>query len=246
MSLIGRRRLIRYSRFPGEGHDLLQISALVRSAEARCRHLGNDSGCRNKKSQVLNYCALGLHDSQTTPRLATTRLRTAVNFMSASSSVNIAELIDGRPLGRMQITIIVLCGLVALLDGFDLLAIGVAAPAMAGPLHIAPNQLGAVFSAALFGLMFGAFGLGPIADRYGRRCVLISATAMFGVFALGSVFGTPLAGFLVSRFAVRSVLPAALVGSALTLGGVGYASQSIILVIMLMGSVLTCQAISTQ
>jgi MFS transporter, AAHS family, 4-hydroxybenzoate transporter len=338
------------------------------------------------------------------------------------------------PLRRMQITIIVLCGLVALLDGFDLLAIGVAAPAMAGPLNIAPNQLGAVFSAALFGLMLGAFGLGPIADRYGRRYVLISATALFGVFtlcttravtlqqillfrflagvglggampsfislaaeytprskrqavvgllwtgfplggvmvgllasrvidavgwqslfyiggilplglsmvliralpdsieclvmrgaawqeirnllvrisptvniesgcqfvidgeknggapvwqlfsagratgtvllwvsyfitfmmlvtsaawaptllrragtdgaqssfaiavfALGSVFGTPLAGFLVSRFAVRSVLPAALVGSALTLGGVGYASQSIILVIVLMG-----------
>src|SRR5215468_1308706 len=89
--------------------------------------------------------------------------------MSASSSVNIAELIDRRPLGRMQITIIVLCGLVALLDGFDLLAIGVAAPAMTGPLHIAPNQLGAVFSAALPGLMLGAFGLGPVADRYGRH-----------------------------------------------------------------------------
>ena len=97
--------------------------------------------------------------------------------MSASSSVNIAELIDRRPLGRMQITIIVLCGLVALLDGFDLLAVGVAAPAMARPLHIAPNQLGAVFSAALFGGMLGAFGLGPIADRYGRKYVLIGATA---------------------------------------------------------------------
>jgi MFS transporter, AAHS family, 4-hydroxybenzoate transporter len=84
------------------------------------------------------------------------------------------------PSGEMQITIIVLCGLVALLDGFDLLAIGVAAPAMAGPLHIAPNQLGAVFSAALFGIMLGAFGLGPIADRYGRRCVLISAAARLG------------------------------------------------------------------
>ena len=114
--------------------------------------------------------------------------------MSASSSVNIAELIDQRPLGRMQITIIVLCGLVALLDGFDLLAIGVAAPAMAGPLHIAPNQLGAVFSAALFGLMLGAFGLGPIADRYGRRYVLISATALFGVFTLCTARAVTLTG----------------------------------------------------
>jgi MFS transporter, AAHS family, 4-hydroxybenzoate transporter len=100
----------------------------------------------------------------------------------------------------MQITVIVLCGLVALLDGFDLLAIGVAAPAMAEPLHIAPNQLGAVFSAALFGLMLGAFGLGPIADRYGRRCVLISATAMFGVFTLCTAGAATLQQILLFRF----------------------------------------------
>ena len=100
----------------------------------------------------------------------------------------------------MQITIIVLCGLVALLDGFDLLAVGVAAPAMARPLHIAPNQLGAVFSAALFGLMLGAFGLGPIADRYGRRCVLIGATATFGVFTLCTASAGTLQQILLFRF----------------------------------------------
>jgi AraC-like DNA-binding protein len=92
--------------------------------------------------------------------------------MSASSCVNITDLIDRCPFGRLQIRIIILCGLVALLEGFDLLAISVAAPAMAGPLHIASNQFGFLFSAALFGLMLGAFGLGPMADRYGRRRVL--------------------------------------------------------------------------
>ena len=51
--------------------------------------------------------------------------------MSASSPVNITELIDRYSLGPSQIKIIVLCGLVALFDGFDLLAIGVAGPAMA-------------------------------------------------------------------------------------------------------------------
>src|SRR5260221_11103112 len=104
--------------------------------------------------------------------------------MAGSSSVNITELIDRYPLGPSQIKIIVLCGVVALLDGFDLLAIGVAAPTMAGPLHIAPRQFGFIFSAALFGLMLGAFGLGPIADRYGRRRGLIGQTATFGVFTL--------------------------------------------------------------
>ena len=120
--------------------------------------------------------------------------------MSVSSCVNITELIDRCPLGRLQIRIIVLCGLVALLDGFDLLAIGVAAPAMAGSLHIAPNQLGAVFSAALLGLMLGAFGLGSIADRYGRRCVLIAATATFGLFTLCTASAATLQQILLFRF----------------------------------------------
>jgi MFS transporter, AAHS family, 4-hydroxybenzoate transporter len=75
-----------------------------------------------------------------------------------------------------------------------------AAPAMAESLHIAPNQLGAVFSAALFGLMLGAFGLGPIADRYGRRYVLISATALFGVFTLCTARAVTLQQILLFRF----------------------------------------------
>jgi cytochrome bd ubiquinol oxidase subunit II len=41
----------------------------------------------------------------------------------------------------------VLCGLVALLDGFDLLAIGVAGPAMAGPLPRARRQRYAIAEA---------------------------------------------------------------------------------------------------
>jgi AAHS family 4-hydroxybenzoate transporter-like MFS transporter len=120
--------------------------------------------------------------------------------MSASSSVNITELIDRYPLGPSQIKIIVLCGLVALLDGFDLLAIGVAAPAMAGLLHIAPRQFSFIFSAALFGLMLAAFGLGPIADRYGRRCVRIGATVTFGVFTFCTASAATLQQILLFRF----------------------------------------------
>jgi MFS transporter, AAHS family, 4-hydroxybenzoate transporter len=49
------------------------------------------------------------------------------------------------------------------------------------------------------------------------------SSVAFALFALGNVFGAPLSGFLVSRFAARRVLPAGLVGSALTLSAVGAA-----------------------
>jgi hypothetical protein len=90
------------------------------------------------------------------------------SYMSLTSAVDVTELIDQRPLGALQIRIIVLCGLVALLDGFDLLAIGVAAPAMSKALQIPPNQLGTVFSSALFGLM--AFWEFESANLSGRPC----------------------------------------------------------------------------
>jgi MFS transporter, AAHS family, 4-hydroxybenzoate transporter len=71
---------------------------------------------------------------------------------------------------------------------------------MAGPLHIAPNQFGAIFSAALLGLMVGAFGLGPIADRHGRRSVLIGAAATFGIFTLSTAGAATLQQILLFRF----------------------------------------------
>jgi AAHS family 4-hydroxybenzoate transporter-like MFS transporter len=100
----------------------------------------------------------------------------------------------------MQIRIIVLCGLVGLFEGFDVGAIGLAAPAMAGPLHFAPNQLGAVFSAAVLGLMLGAFGLGPMADRFGRKWVLIGSTAIFGGLTLCTAGAVTFQQILLLRF----------------------------------------------
>src|SRR3954451_11857662 len=93
-----------------------------------------------------------------------------------SVSVNVDDVIDRHPLGGFQFGIIGLCALIALLDGFDLQSIGLAAPSIAAALHIPPPQLGTVFSAALAGLTVGAFGLGPVADRIGRKQVLIAAT----------------------------------------------------------------------
>ena len=114
--------------------------------------------------------------------------------------INVMELIDSQRLNRAQIAIVGLCGLIAVFDGLDLQAIGLAAPAMAADLHIAPRALGPVFSAALAGLAVGAFSLGLAADRIGRKRVLIGSTLCFGAFTLCTAFASSLNELLIIRF----------------------------------------------
>ena len=120
--------------------------------------------------------------------------------MESNADVDVMELIDSQRVSGAQITIVVLCGLIAVLDGLDLQAIGLAAPAMAAALHIGPRALGSVFSAALAGLAVGAFGLGLAADRTGRKGVLIGSTLCFGVFTLCTAFASSMNALLIFRF----------------------------------------------
>lgn len=76
------------------------------------------------------------------------------------------------------------CFLIAALEGYDIQAFGVAAPRMAPELGLGPAELGWAGSAAMIGLVVGAFGGGWLADRIGRRPVLAGSVAIFGVFSL--------------------------------------------------------------
>ena len=120
--------------------------------------------------------------------------------MPGTPAFNVSDLIDTRPLGALQIRIVGLCTLVALLDGLDLQSIGLAAPGIAADLHIPQHWLSAVFSAALAGLALGAFGFGVLADRVGRKAVLIGATACFGIFTICTALAPSFAVLLVFRF----------------------------------------------
>src|SRR3954471_8433399 len=101
---------------------------------------------------------------------------------SASREIDVASLFDDRPIGGLQIRVFVLCALVALLDGVDSQAIGVAGPLIAAQLKMPPGTFSWAHSAGLFGATIGALIFGPIADYFGRRATLIFATALFGVF----------------------------------------------------------------
>ena len=92
------------------------------------------------------------------------------------------------------------CLLAAMIEGFDIQSMGVAAPRMLPALHLTPGQAGWAFSASLIGLMVGASFGGVIADRIGRRPVLVASVAAFGVFSLITVQATGFAPLLAIRF----------------------------------------------
>jgi AAHS family 3-hydroxyphenylpropionic acid transporter len=77
-----------------------------------------------------------------------------------------------------------LCFLAAILEGLDLQSTGLAAPRLGPWLHISKPVLGAVFSIGSLGLLAGALLGGWLADRIGRKRVLMGAVLMFGLFSL--------------------------------------------------------------
>jgi AAHS family 4-hydroxybenzoate transporter-like MFS transporter len=68
-----------------------------------------------------------------------------------------------------------LCGLCMIMDGFDVQAMGYVAPALIKQWQIDKGALGPVFGAGLLGIMVGSLCLSIVADRIGRRPVLIGA-----------------------------------------------------------------------
>src|SRR5208337_4714166 len=97
--------------------------------------------------------------------------------------VNVTKLIDQGPVTRFQIGIIICCALVNLFDGADTQSIGVAAPFIAEGLGIKIASFGPIFSSALVGATLGAATFGPLADRFGRKTLLISVFTILTALA---------------------------------------------------------------
>ncbi|MBU6378622.1 MAG: MFS transporter [Gammaproteobacteria bacterium] len=106
---------------------------------------------------------------------------------------------------------VLLCFLVAVLEGFDIQALGVAAPRMAPELGLTAGEMGWLFAIGSIGILFGASLGGRIADRYGRKPAFIVAVVVFGAFTLLmsvlSVFETLLVARFVAGLGFGAALP---------------------------------------
>ncbi len=80
-----------------------------------------------------------------------------------------------------QMLVLVIALLLAALDGFDALSMSFVAPILGRDWHIGKDVLGLLLSSSLAGMAIGAIALSPLADKHGRRAMVLGAIALLAI-----------------------------------------------------------------
>src|SRR5579875_3526002 len=108
----------------------------------------------------------------------------------ATQRIDARVLINNSAFGGYQIGVFVLCFVAMIIDGYDVQVIGVAAAGIRETLKLEPATLGIVITAGQVGVILGAVFLAPLADRMGRKRLMIASLLLFGVFSFLTAFAT--------------------------------------------------------
>lgn len=120
--------------------------------------------------------------------------------MASDLPADVAGTIDTAGVGPLQRTVFVLCFCAIFVDGFDLQILPFTAAAILKDLAFAPSLLGALVSASLLGMVASGLICGILADRFGRRPVILGGMFVFGLFTLVKIFARSYETLLVFQF----------------------------------------------
>lgn len=115
--------------------------------------------------------------------------------------------LDQAPLRSRQVLVIGIALLLSALDGYDSLSMAFVAPALAHEWGIGKGVIGLLLSSSLVGMAVGALALSPLADKLGRRNVVLGALVVM-------IAGTALS-------ALAATVPVLLAARVLTGVGIG-------------------------
>src|SRR5262245_45245151 len=104
--------------------------------------------------------------------------------MSTTTTVNVTDVVDNSRIGAFQVGVFILCALCLVMVGFDVQVLGYVGPSLIQEWGITRAELGRVVGAANFGVLLGAVLFTMLADKIGRRPVLIGATLFFSIVTL--------------------------------------------------------------
>ncbi|UJW77024.1 MFS transporter [Rhizobium sp. SL42] len=115
-------------------------------------------------------------------------------------NIDVNEIIDSGPFGRFQWTVVALCALLLVVDGYDVFVAGTVLPTLIAEWGLTKPQAGTLQAWALFGMMFGALIFGPLADRIGRKKGIAISFLLFTVATLLTGFANTPDQFKLFRF----------------------------------------------
>jgi AAHS family 4-hydroxybenzoate transporter-like MFS transporter len=117
-----------------------------------------------------------------------------------ADSVRIRDVLDSGRFTLYQIWICALCFLLAFFDGFDLSLVGISQPEISEFLDSTPAALGGAMSAGNIGALIGALVLGMLADRFGRKQMLLVSAFTFGIFTFSIAYIQSVEQLVLLRF----------------------------------------------
>src|SRR6478609_1196385 len=136
------------------------------------------------------------------PRISRVRRSHESELPVTKLAYNVQDVIDNTPMGFKRWSIVVLCFVIALLDGFDTQSIAFIGPAIAEDFGLQATDMTWVITASTVGMCVGAMSLGTFGDRIGRKKTILLALALFGVFSLAGAFAQSLEQIVILRFLI--------------------------------------------
>jgi AAHS family benzoate transporter-like MFS transporter len=97
-------------------------------------------------------------------------------------AIDINRMIDESKFNRFHVSVLLWCAFIIVFDGFDLVVYGSIVPVLMKEWGLTAIQAGTLSSYALFGMLFGALIFGSLADKIGRKSVIIICIIIFSVF----------------------------------------------------------------
>jgi MFS transporter, AAHS family, benzoate transport protein len=114
-------------------------------------------------------------------------------------SVSLNSIMEKLPMTRQRYMVLIMVVFVMIFEGYDTMIMPYVMPKLEKLWHLSPLQLGSLASYGAIGLLIGSLFLGPVADRFGRRPIIIFGLIWFSIFTGLTIFSNTYASFAILR-----------------------------------------------
>lgn len=114
--------------------------------------------------------------------------------------IDVSRFIEEQKFNRFHLNLLIACIFIIIVDGYDMFMLGAILPELMEEWGMDSVVAGSLNSYALLGMTIGALVFGPLADKFGRKRVILICTVIFTLFTFTSGFSNGPVAFGIQRF----------------------------------------------